>query len=237
MITLYTFGPYFGLPDGSPFVVKAMVLLKMAGVAYQEDRGGYGKAPKGKLPYIVDNGLVVADSTFIRFHLEERYGADLDAGLDAVARGVAWAVEKLCEDHLYWAVIDARWGDRANFAKGPRQFFAAAPAPARALVAELMRRRTLNAARGHGLGRHSRPEIERLALRDLEALGAILGDKPFILGETPCAADASVFAFTSALSPTLFDTPLRTALEARPNLVAYVARMTQRFFPAGGGAA
>jgi hypothetical protein len=46
MITLYTFGPYFGLPDGSPFVIKAMMLLN-AGLEYGEDRGGYGKAPKG----------------------------------------------------------------------------------------------------------------------------------------------------------------------------------------------
>ena len=29
MITLYTFGPQFGLPDPSPFVTKAEILLKM----------------------------------------------------------------------------------------------------------------------------------------------------------------------------------------------------------------
>ena len=29
MITLYAFGPQFGLPDPSPFVTKADVLLKM----------------------------------------------------------------------------------------------------------------------------------------------------------------------------------------------------------------
>jgi hypothetical protein len=39
MITLYTFGPYFGLPDGSPFVLKAMLLLKLAGLEYSEDCG------------------------------------------------------------------------------------------------------------------------------------------------------------------------------------------------------
>jgi hypothetical protein len=49
IITLYTFGPFFGLPDGSPFVTKTMLLLKFAGLEYSEDRGGYGKAPKGKL--------------------------------------------------------------------------------------------------------------------------------------------------------------------------------------------
>jgi len=53
MITLYTFGPYFGLPDGSPFVINAMLLLKFAGLEYSENRGGYGKAPKGKLPYMM----------------------------------------------------------------------------------------------------------------------------------------------------------------------------------------
>ena len=25
MITLYTFGPYFGLPDGSPFVINQAI--------------------------------------------------------------------------------------------------------------------------------------------------------------------------------------------------------------------
>ena len=36
MITLYTFGPYFGLPDASPFVTKAMLLLKFAGLPYRK---------------------------------------------------------------------------------------------------------------------------------------------------------------------------------------------------------
>ena len=105
MITLYTFGPYFGLPDTSPFVIKAMLLLKFAGLEYSEDRGGFGKAPKGKLPYIDDDGLIVADSTFIRFHIEKKYGFDFDAGLAPEQRAVAWAAEKMCEEHLYFALV------------------------------------------------------------------------------------------------------------------------------------
>jgi len=72
MITLYTFGPAFGLPDPSPFVMKAEVLLKMAGVPYRTDTTGFRKAPKGKLPYIEDGGEIISDSTFIRFHLEKK---------------------------------------------------------------------------------------------------------------------------------------------------------------------
>src|SRR5688572_11570555 len=62
MITLYTFGPRFGLPDASPFVMKAELLLKMSGVDYRCIASGPRGAPKGKLPFIEDNGTKVADS-------------------------------------------------------------------------------------------------------------------------------------------------------------------------------
>src|SRR5262249_24742139 len=91
MITLYTFGPAFGLPDPSPFVTKAEVLLKMAGLDYRTDRNGLRRAPKGKLPFIDDDGERIADSTFIRWHIEKKYGVDLDRGLTAPERAVAWA--------------------------------------------------------------------------------------------------------------------------------------------------
>jgi hypothetical protein len=58
MITLYTFGPAFGLPDASPFVTKAEVLLKISKLPYRAERGGLRKAPRGKLPYIRDGETV-----------------------------------------------------------------------------------------------------------------------------------------------------------------------------------
>jgi glutathione S-transferase len=106
-----------------------MLLSKFAGLEYSENRGGYGKAPKGKLPYINDGGLSVADSTFVRFHIEKKYGFDFDAGLTSEQRAAAWAAEKMCEEHLYFALVATRWLDDANFAKGPAQFFKTVPMP------------------------------------------------------------------------------------------------------------
>ena len=91
MITLYTFGPYFGLPDPSPFVMKCEMLLKLSGLNVQENTRGFPGAPKGKLPYIDDDGTIVADSTLIRLYLERKYGFYFDRGLSARDRGVAWA--------------------------------------------------------------------------------------------------------------------------------------------------
>jgi hypothetical protein len=118
MITLYTFGPYLGLPDGSPFVTKAMLLLKFAGLEFSEDRGGYRKAPKGKLPFIDDEGLIVADSTFTVF-TSRKNTITISMPVSAPEqKAAAWAIEKMCEDHPYLALMATRWLDDANFAKG-----------------------------------------------------------------------------------------------------------------------
>jgi glutathione S-transferase len=148
MITLHTFGPAFGLPDPSPFVIKAETLLKMSGLPYRTRTGELGKAPKGKLPYIEDDGELIADSTFIRWHLERKHRVDFDRGLDAEQRATAWAFEKMAEDHLYWALVDALWLDDANFRKGPARFFAKIPAPLRPFVIATVRRQLRTRLRG-----------------------------------------------------------------------------------------
>jgi glutathione S-transferase len=231
MITLYTFGPGFGLPDPSPFVTKAEMLLKLAGLAYRTDTNGYKRAPKGKLPYIEDDGTLIADSTFIRWHIEKKYGIDFDRGLSAAERGVAWAVEKLLEDNLYWALVHARWMDDANFARGPATFFQSVPWSLRPLVQAMIRRKVGKDLKSQGLGRHSPQEIAALAVKGVESVAAILGDKPYLMGAQPCGADATLFAFASGTLCPLFDTPIRSAAEARPNLVAYVERMRGQYFP------
>ncbi len=232
MITLYTFGPAFGLPDPSPFVVKAEMLLKMAAVPYQTNTRGFPRAPKGKLPYLHDDGALIPDSTFIRLHLEKKHQFDFDHGLSAEQRGIAWAVEKLLEDNLYWAVVDARWINDANFAKGPALFFQRIPWLIRCWLVPLIRRKVKRSLWGHGMGRHNRTEIELLAAKGIDAVAGVLGDKPYLVGDQPCGADATVFAFMQSGLCAHFDTPIRNAIERHANLVAYVERMKQRYYPA-----
>jgi glutathione S-transferase len=231
MITLYTFGPAWGLPDPSPFVVKAMVLLKMSGLPFETDSGGFRKAPRGKLPYIRDGEETIADSTSIRLHLERRHNIDFDAGLTPGQRGAAWAAEKLCEDHLYWLIVQARWVDGDNFERGPARFFAGVPAPLRPFVKSMVRRQVRRNLHGQGAGRYSAAERTILADRAFASLSAILGDKPYLMGERPCGADATVFGFVAGALCPVFETPLRTKAEAYPNLRDYCTRLTQQYFP------
>ena len=59
MITLYTFGPAFGLPDPSPFVTKAEMLLKLAGLPYRALVAGKVNKSKNNVT-LVTNVIVCA---------------------------------------------------------------------------------------------------------------------------------------------------------------------------------
>lgn len=236
MLILYTYGPVAGQPDPSPFVMKTMLQLSMAGIPF-ETRGGFlalMRAPKGKLPYLRDaDGTVVADSGFIRDHIERTRGVDLDAGHDARDRALGWAIEKLLEDNLYFAALQVRWIRPTGFAAVERELFGRMPRPVRGLVAGMARRSVRKALSGQGMGRHSAAEIDGLADRAFQAVATLLGDKPYLLGDTQAGVDATLAAFTAAAACDAFPGPLRDAVLGRPNLMAHRDRVWARFGPGG----
>ena len=233
MLILHTFGPFLGTPDASPFVIKALLLLKLAGLGYRAQPSLPFKAPRGQLPYLEDDGITIGDSTLIRRYIERKYGHDFDAGLSAEQKAAAWAVERLCEDHLYFGLLDMRWIDRANFEAGiGKLMFAPIPAPIRPLVKLLIRRSTAKRMQGHGIGRLTREQLAELAIRDVEALATLLGDRPYLMGEAPCGADATMFGMLMAILTPPLDSALRRAVQGQANLVAYRDRITARYFPA-----
>lgn len=227
MITLFGFGPAFDLPDPSPFVMKSEAQLQMAGLSYVKQRAAPPAAPKGKIPFIEDKGVRIADSTFIRAHVERKYGVDLDRGLTPDLRARAWAVERMLEDHLYFALIHARWLDDANWAKGPSHFFDGAPEG----TAEAVRERVRQTLHGHGLGRHSPEEIAELGCRSLAALSGLLGNKPYLFGPAPSGVDATAFAFVAGVMTPFFETRLRAFALTHKNLIAYRERMMEEHYP------
>jgi glutathione S-transferase len=231
MITLYGFGAGFGLPEISPFVTKSEVQLRMAGLAYRKERAMPPASPKGQLPFIDDAGEVVADSTFIRAHIERKYGFDFDAGLDQQSRAQAWAFERMIEHHVYWALVGARWVEPENFAKGPSHFFDGAPEDRREKLREDAQFRVAENYLLSGLGRHAPDDDVDLALRSIFALSVQLGDKPYLMGDKPCGVDATAFGALGGILTPFFASKLRSEVETFGNLTAYVDRMMRQYYP------
>jgi glutathione S-transferase len=231
MITLYGFGAGFGLPEISPFVTKTEVQLKMAGLSYRKQRAMPPASPKGQLPYIEDAAQSIADSTFIRAHIERKYGFDFDAGLDLRARAQAWAFERMIEHHVYWALIGARWIDSENFAKGPAHFFDGTPEHLRDRLREDAQFRVAENYLLSGLGRHAPDDDIDLAVRSLLALSVQLADQPYLMGERPCGTNATAFGALAGILTPFFDSKLRERAEEFQNLTAYVDRMMLQYYP------
>lgn len=231
MITLHQFAPCWDLPNASPFCMKVETYLRMANLPYRTQIVlNPAKGPKGKLPYIVDGGNTVADSSFILDYLKATYGDGLDAHLGAAERARALALQRLLEEHLYWCAVHDRWAVDENWALTKPAFFGALPAAARDLVARLARRSQLKALRAQGVGRHTTEEVYALGKSDLTALSDALAGQPFFLGDRPTSLDATAYAFLANLLWVPIDSPLTRHARGLANLAAYAGRMKQRYY-------
>jgi glutathione S-transferase len=233
MITLYGFGPGLDQPDFSPFVMKAMILLRMAGLPFVMATGmaAMRVAPYGKLPYIRDGNTVVADTRQIRRHLETVRGADFSGGYDAERLALGHAVERMLEESSYFAVLHRRWVRPDGWQVMRATVFGGLPAPLRLVVPPIARRAITRALRGQGTGRLPDAEIDAIAASDFTALSALLGERPFLLGDRPCASDATMLAFLVAGLARDFPGPMFDALARHDNLVAYRDRLSVEFLP------
>lgn len=231
MIKLFKFPPAFNLPDPSPFCMKAMVLLKMANLAFNPiETTNPSAGPKGKLPAIEDDGELIGDSEIIRWHIERKYGFDFDKGLGPVERAQAHAFARMLEERTYWLEVYQRWMTEPNWSTIRRTFFDGMPPVVRNLVPVVARRKVRGYLDGQGIGRHTDDERAEMAVRDMRAVAAHLGDKPFFMGATPTGADATVYSFLAATIEPPFASAMKEEALRHANLVAYAKRMRERYF-------
>lgn len=230
MITFYGWGPMFDCPSPSPFVMKADMQLQMLGVEFYRAFADLDAVPKHKAPYVNDGDLLIEDSNFIRAHFERKLGVSLIDGLDDEQRAAAWGLERMAEGDLLGVIIIERWMKDENFAKGPAQLFEDVPLAARSDVIKGARDSLAAGMYQRGLSRHSEAERMQLAAWDLEALACQLGAKPYLFGDEPTAADASVASVLISGATPFFDTPLTALVRNHSNLADYMDRIKARYF-------
>lgn len=231
MITLVQFPSFLGVPNLSPFCMKVEILLKLAKLDYQvEYQADPSKGPKGKFPCIRDGNKVIGDSALIQTYLEERYDVDFNMGLSATERATAHAFMRMCEERLNWCIVYLRWSDDDNWPLLRQQFFGGLPPIIRSIAPKIARKQLLRDLYGHGLGRHTAAEVYAFGTADIDALAALLGDKPFMMGAMPTSLDAIAYPELVNLQVKDLPSPLTGAVLAHPTLMAYIERCGALWF-------
>jgi glutathione S-transferase len=179
--------------------------------------------PVGQLPVLVIGAENVPDSTRILRRIETLSPGSLTGGLDAEKIAEAWLWEEFADTALYPYVLAARWVDDRGWSIVKDAFFRWLPAPARIVVAPLVRRKMSQ--------RLAERDFLRGGLEDLyERMGSVLDALEqrspidgFWLGPRASVADLGLFAHLHSLRlPGLW---LGEALQKRERLTRYLDRV------------
>jgi glutathione S-transferase len=232
MIKHYILFGHQDLPSLSPFCTKTDLYLRMRGLEFRNINGDPRKAPMGKLPFIDDGGQKIADSQLIVDHLEKTRPEPLDAGLSAESSARGHAIRRMLEEGLYFAAVYARWADDRYWPEFKKTISAKMPIPGplKPIIMPKIRKGVLKSLLSQGTGRHEPDQVYAFAERDLDALVTLLGEGPYLLGDTPRSVDAVAFGFLA--QGVMCDIPSRLAdiIKSKPALVAYVERLKDAYY-------
>lgn len=214
-------GPY--APSLTPFAVKLETYLRMTKIPYINDHSMVA-SKKSKFPWITYNKDDIADSQFCIEYLNKVHGINHNKGFSPKELAVARAFQKMLEENSYWALVLDRW----VYDKDMKvlSFFKVSR-----LLRYMVSRNCKKMAHGQGMGRHSVDEVYHILDLDLKALSDFLGSKKFLLGDSPCVEDCSIFGILTQLYWQSFGNRAEQTFKRYTNLCDYCDRMKETFWP------
>ena len=220
MITLYSYPTLFGVADNNGYGLKVFAFLRFVGLPFvHEHIFDASAAPRGQLPYIVDDGETVGDSDIIIAHLIGKYRLTIDAALGTRERDLNLLVARLLDD-LYWVMSYSRWKDERHWSA----FRAALMREHPSFTEEgLTKAREFNFQRYHfqGIGRYAPDAAYARGIADLGVLADLVPVGGYVHGADPTSVDAGIYGFIANIYFYDLDTPLKQFVSSRQNLVRH----------------
>jgi glutathione S-transferase len=220
VITLYSYPELFGVADNNPYGLKVFAFLKLSKLPFRQDHiFDASSAPRGQLPYIVDDGQNIGDSDTIISHLIGKYLLTMDADLTASQRTTAHLITRMLDD-LYWVMSYTRWHD-------PRfwPLFRDEILKTHTSVTEqsLEKARKYNFQRYYyqGIGRYEPDAVFARGVSDLQVLANLVPDRGFFFGAQPTSIDAGIYGFLANIYFYKIDTPLKIFVSSQHHLVRH----------------
>jgi glutathione S-transferase len=220
VITLYSYPGLFGVADNNGYGLKVFAFLRLARVEFVHQHiFDASAAPRGQLPYILDDGEAIGDSDAIIAHLTAKHQLTIDDGLTAAQRDTRHLVMRTLDD-LYWVMSYSRWKDEAFWPS----FRDALRREHPSLTEESLRKaQDFNFQRYHyqGIGRYAPAAAYARGIADLQVLANLVSASDYVFGQTSTSVDACLYGFIANILFYPINTPLRQFVVSRSNLVRH----------------
>ena len=120
MIKLYQFRPFWGLPNASPFCMKAETYLRYREIEFKAVACNPRQSPSKEIPFITideqGDSRTITDSEKIIGYFESRQDNPMDVGLTAQQKALAFLIRSKVEEELYWQITYMCWGNPQGWA-------------------------------------------------------------------------------------------------------------------------
>jgi glutathione S-transferase len=243
MVTLYSYPSLFGVADNNGYGLKVFAFLRLVAAIHER----FGKpastlpqyargvpfahehifdasaAPRGQLPYIVEDGETIGDSESIIAHLISKYALTIDAALSIRERDLSLLITRMLDD-LYWVMSYSRWKDERYWPAFRNALMREHPS----LTAEgLQKARDYNFQRYHfqGIGRYTPAAAYARGLADLKVLADLVPATGYVHGSAPTSTDAGIYGFIANIYLYDIETPLKQCVAAQKNIVRHCSEI------------
>ena len=224
MITLYSYPELFGVADNNPYGLKIFAFLKLCKLPFRHEHILDPKnAPRGQLPYIVDDGAHIGDSDAIVAHLIQKYGLKIDRGLTPAQWDTHLMIRRMLDD-LYWVMSYSRWSDERFWPEFCGAFIKTHPAVPPEVL-EAARKYNFQRYYYQGIGRCEPATVYERGVADIETLANIMPKSGYFFGPEPTSIDAAIYGFIANIYFYASDTPLKACLLSHRGLVKHCIDM------------
>jgi glutathione S-transferase len=224
MITLYQF-------DISPFCDKIRRILNVKGRPYTLHEVRIAEAPRlksisptGKFPAIDVDGQVIVDSTEIAHFLESKFPAPALMPKDPREAALVHLLEDWADESLYFYEMTMRLGWANNAKRWVPELLKHERGFMKAMGPRMLPSVISRVTRAQGVGRKRRDQVLKEVDRHVRAIGDLLGDRNWLVGDALTLADIAVFSQLACISGTEEGAAI---IQAVPQSAAWLRRVDQ----------
>ena len=228
MIKLHQFRPFWGMPNASPFCLKAETYLRYKGINFEAVASDPRKSPTKQIPFIVtESGETITDSEKIIEYFEVQSDDKMNAGMTDGELAQAWLIRTRIEEELYWQITYMRWGDPKGWEVFLPDLKPSLPGKKKYFLPYMVRFILLRQMKKRGMTPQDMAKSYASGIALLDKLSDVLGDKPFFFGDKVRTVDMSLYGFIANILDQPHSNLLHDHGKSLKNLVDYCARIKE----------